>query len=255
MTYYYDDYVEKHYGLQTGFDFPRGTYIMPNGEIFDLETYASIAHAGGFVIPFFNQFVHPRADILMYYTKEEILANLLKWEQSLTQKNNFSVHPKELRMRLDLVKYLINIYKSKYSIWDNINEKADISIVTGLPSYKDSNDFYGRQRFLKDILVRACNYDAIESNLNKGITTSKFNIYETFYDYILHDYKIIQIPKSIYDEKTEKYIDWKQNKFFLSDKELRLRDELEAIKSCVPLEERASFCRAKTIKNKFDFIN
>ena len=86
---------------------------MPNGEIFDLETYASIAHSGGFVIPFFNQFVHPRADILIYYTKEEILANLLKWEQSLTQKNNFSVHPKELRMRLDLVKYLINIYKSK----------------------------------------------------------------------------------------------------------------------------------------------
>ena len=104
MTYYYDDYVEKHYGLQTGFDFPRGTYIMPNGEIFDLETYASIAHAGGFVIPFFNQFVHPRADILIYYTKEEILANLLKWEQSLTQKKQFFSTSKRIKNETGLSK-------------------------------------------------------------------------------------------------------------------------------------------------------
>lgn len=255
MTYYYDDYVAEHYGLQANTNFPDGTYIMPNGELFNLERYATVAHAGGFVIPFFNQFVHPREETLMFYNKEEIFNNLLKWEKSLLYDNYSMVHRKELKMRLDLVRYLINVYRSKYSIWDNIKEIVDISVVTGLPSYKDSNDFYRRQRFLKDILVRTCNYDSIESNLNRGITTSKINIYETFYDYILNDYKIIQIPKSIYDEKSEKYVDWKQSEFLISDKELRLRDELESIISSVPLEERRPFCRSKKVKDIFNFID
>lgn len=104
-------------------------------------------------------------------------------------------------------------------------------------------------------MVQACNYDAIESQLYRVITTSKFNIYETFYDYILHDYKIFQIPKKVYDESLEKYVDYKQSEFLVSDKELRLKDELESICRCVPLEKRDRYCRSKIKVNRYDFVN
>lgn len=73
------------------------------------------------------------------------------------------------------------------------SECVDFSEVTGIPNIEEN--WYGRDVTLKYVLVQACNYDSIESQRYRTITTSKFNIYETFYDYILHDYQIFQIPK------------------------------------------------------------
>lgn len=39
------------------------------------------------------------------------------------------------------------------------------------------------------------------------------------------------------------------------DKELRLKEELEAICSNVPLEERKSYCRSKIKIDRYDFVN
>ena len=156
-------------------------------------------------------------------------------------------------MRLYLVKYLINVYRSKLGVWDRINKIVDFSQVTGITDAKRNS--FGRDRLLKDILVQACNYDAIESQLYRTITTSKFNIYETFYEYILHDYKIYQIPKKVYDEQQERCIDWQQSPFMVSDKELRLKAELEAICTNVPLEERQQYCRSKVKIDRYDFLH
>ncbi len=251
MTYFYDKYVEQYGKTTPNIIWPRGTYITPDGSLFDVERYASVAHAGGFVIPFFTHYFTPGADV-RYSSKDEYLNSLISWEKSLTTKT-YDVHLKEQKMRLYLVRYLINVYKSKYGIWDWKSEIVDFSQVTGI---QDTNrNSLGRDRVLKDILVQACNYDAIESQLYRTITTSKFNIYETFYDYILHDYKIYQIPKKVYDEQLEKYIDWKQSPFMVSDKELRLKEELKSICSKVPLEERKPYCRSKIKVNSYDFVN
>ena len=70
MTNY--DYVEK-YGVQDK-NLERywgeGTYIMPNGTLFDVERYASIAYAGGFVIPFFRHYMYLNEEDINFYTKE-----------------------------------------------------------------------------------------------------------------------------------------------------------------------------------------
>lgn len=141
---------------------------------------------------------------MVYSSKNEYLDILISWEKALTTRT-YDVKLKEQKMRLYLVRYVINVYKSKHGIWDSKNEIVDFSQVTGI--LDTSRESFGRNRLLKDILVQACNYDSIESQFYRTITTSKFNIYETFYDYILHDYKIYQIPKKVYDEQTEKYID------------------------------------------------
>lgn len=249
MTYFYDDYISEKYGKNPGKYWPDGTYITPKGVLFDVDSYASIAHAGGFVIPFFMDFMNPED---FWYSKSEMLNNLIGWEEALRTKK-YNVHPKEQEMRLCLVKYLINVYRSKYSVYDDENEYVDFSYVTGIPN--GTENLYGRDRLLKDILVQACNYDSIESQLYRTITTSKINIYETFYDYILHDYKIYQIPKKIYDEKLEKYVDYVQPEWMISDKEKRLKDELASICKLIPIEERKQYCRSKVMVKRYDFLD
>lgn len=251
MTYFYDDYVER-YGKKTGVYWSEGTYITPDGKLFDVEGFALVAHAGGFVIPFFRNYMRPDEETIRYYDKEEMLNNLLAWKEALLKKT-YDVNPKEQQMRFQLVKYFINVYRSKYAIWDWRHEFVDLSKVTGIPNVEEN--WYGRDVVLKDVLVQACNYDAIESQLYRTITTSKFNIYETFYDYILHDYKIVQIPKKVYNETEERYVDWKQSEFLVSDKELRLKMELESICRNVPLEERDRYCRSKIRVNQYGFVD
>lgn len=250
MTYFYDDYTAKKYGKIEGRSRYDGTYITPDGKLFNVDNYARVAHAGGFVIPFFTYYMKPKWEDIMFLYKDEYLNDLIAWEKALTTRT-YDANIKEQKMRLCLVKYLINVYRSKLGIWDRKNKIIDFSQVTGITD-TDRNAF-GRYRLLKDILVQACNYDSIESQLYRTITTSKFNIYETFYDYILHDYKIYQIPKKIYDEQQEKYVDWQQSPFMVSNKELKLKAELEAICKTVPLEERKQYCRSKI--KRYDFFN
>ena len=66
------------------------------------------------------------------------------------------------------------------------------------------------------------------------ITTSSFKIYETFYNYLLNDFTIYQVPKMIYDGDKKMYVMHKQNEFFIPDNELRLKEEIQSIKKLVP---------------------
>lgn len=253
MTYYFDDIVTQcgtksensYYGRE-------GTYITPDGLLFDVDGYARVAHAGGFVIPFFMNYTEPEREDISFFTKSEIVDNLISWREAL-QTTKYDVLPKEQQMRLELVKYLINVYKSKYAIWDDINRYVDLSNVTGIPN--GTENLFGRDRFLKDVLVQACNYDSVESQLYRAITTSKFNIYETFYDYMLHDYRIFQIPKMVYDDNLEKYVFWSQPDWMITERELRLKDEVESIRRMVPLNERGQYCRNKIKVNSYDFLH
>ena len=252
MTYAYDKYVEK-YGISSKRKvYPLGTFITPNGELFDLGTYASTAHNGGYVYPFLRKYLDPTEKEIMFYSKDEILNMLYDWKSVLPHMNA-DVPKKALKARYDLVLYLINIYKSSHTKFDYENECVDLSYASGLNL--DYRENLTEDRHLKDILIRACNWDAIESQRYRVITTSKFHIYEIFYDYFLHGYTIDQIPKLVYDLTEERYIEYKQNPFFLSDKEQRLKEELESICRNYSLEERSQFVRQKKIPNRYEFID
>lgn len=255
MTYLYDAYVEQYgikktYDGSTAFD-PRGTYITPRGD-FDAITHSTIAHGGGFVIPFFRHYMHPSAEDVFLNTKEEYLSYLQNWEYCL-RTQSYDVSLKEQKMRLALVRYLINVYQSSKTVWDRKNEIADFAEATGIAN--NEYNWQGYDVTLKTILVSACNYDAIESNRYRTITTSKFNIYETFYDYILHDYQVFQVPKHIFSQEADTYVTWTQSPFLVSSKELRLKAELDAICRNYPLEQREQFCRSRIKKDPINFIN
>ena len=44
-------------------------------------------------------------------------------------------------------------------------------------------------------------YSKIETTISRTITTSVDNTYEEFFNYLLMDFNIVQIPKLMYDEK------------------------------------------------------
>lgn len=259
MTYIFEDFVARTHGVQPGKEhwswasFREGNYITPEGTLYNADSRAFTAHGGGPIIPFFMAYLNPDEETMRYYSREEMLENLLEWEKVLIDEDRCfnGMTSKERIIKLHLVRYLINVYRSKHLVYDELNLKFDMTKVTGLPTVPDF--YYGRNRLLKDVLVQACNYDSIESQLYRAITTSKFNIYETFYDYILHDYTIYQIPKKIYDKEQEKYVDVCQSEFFIPDSELRLKQELDAIRASVPLEERKPYCRCKLKESPIDF--
>ena len=57
------------------------------------------------------------------------------------------------------------------------------------------------------------------------------------------DFNVKKIPKKVYSSNEERYIDMKQEDFFVSDGEKRLEDEIKAIKRLVPKEQRSKYFR------------
>lgn len=159
--------------------------------------------------------------------------------------------------KLKLWLYFLKVYQSSNTKMrrDKLNV-VDLSYTTGYyPEfmYSDSDTPFSYPErlmweedeidILKSILVQACDVDSLESAMPKTILTSKFNIYETFYNYLLNDYKIQVVPKKAYDFKEQRFIDFKLNEFLVPDSELRLKDEIDAIRKRVPKEERERFYR------------
>ena len=96
---------------------------------------------------------------------------------------------------------------------------------------------------IKSILIQYGNIDSIESSVKNTIYTSKFNIYDYFYNYLLMDYNIVVLPKKVYDNNTQTFIDYSQNQFLKSDKEMRLKEEIKSIKKEVPKQYRKEYFR------------
>ncbi len=94
----------------------------------------------------------------------------------------------------------------------------------------------------KTVTVQYMKYHLIE-RCKKGITTCDSRPNETFFNYLLNDYTIHQISPMIYDDKRKMHIEYKQNPFLVPDSELRLKEEIQAIKKLVPLNERSKYYR------------
>ena len=96
---------------------------------------------------------------------------------------------------------------------------------------------------MKSVLIQACDVDSLEGSMPNTIQTSKINIYERFYNYLLMDFTIQRVPKKIYDPKLERFVDYNRSEFLMPDSELRLKEEIEAIKKHVKIKDRPKFFR------------
>lgn len=91
----------------------------------------------------------------------------------------------------------------------------------------------------KDVMIQYMGYHYI-ARTPRTIYTSEPNIYETFYNYILNDFTIYQLPKMIYNSDEKKYIE-RKNEIFKPEREDILKQETESIKRMVKREYRYKY--------------
>ena len=105
----------------------------------------------------------------------------------------------------------INMQDMVVNLLKNISCYHEIKQQTREEYFKDP--YYtvcewDRMYFLahRDILVNLIGFDKIETTLPKTISTTKVNINEAFFNYLIMDYNIVSLPKLVYDsEKNDFY--------------------------------------------------
>ena len=96
----------------------------------------------------------------------------------------------------------------------------------------------------KDVLVQVLNYDKIESTLRNRITTSKCNVNEYFFNYLIMGYNISQVPKLTLLKSENKFVISKHDKFScekIRDENSDYAKEVKLIKKLVPLNQRDKY--------------
>ena len=142
-------------------------------------------------------------------------------------------------------------------------EESSFEIESVLGCYNTHNLLL----LLKDFCVQYLGYDSIEQIMPNGqfitipkyyllypddyytyfdkpriITTSNRNIYERFYNYLLMDYVVCQIPRYVYNEKNKLYeLDNMQD--YNTHMDDICKKEIESIKRLVPLRQREKYFR------------
>lgn len=157
---------------------------------------------------------------------------------------NFYLKSKEQFEKEDY--YLI--YQNCLKLYPKTETETEEQYKNRISNLYQLNSQYKKYRktelsdLLKEVIISYLGYHSIE-RVPRTITTSSFKIYETFYNYLLNDFTIYQMPKMIYDEDKKMYVMNKQNEFFIPDSELRLKEEIQSIKKLVPKKERYKYYR------------
>jgi hypothetical protein len=97
-----------------------------------------------------------------------------------------------------------------------------------------------------DYAVQLFGYDKVE-RLPKTITTSRINIYEHFFNYLLMDFTIVQLPAVGFDSSIGDFNYIYPNPFIQSASEQEHEEQLMLIKRSTPLNERGIFLKSNSI--------
>lgn len=259
MVLPYNSEYEKY--ANNYLNYNNGVFIDGRDSKIQIINPELTSHDADPIFETFEKWFNPK-DIYAPYNKEEAIKCLKGNIEYLSQMKDLSF---ELFLKLKLFQYFLLVYSSDYTkMRENGKDVIELFETTGyhpLTYYVEDESHSWRlpERLMfredllnifKSILVQSCDIDSLEiafsqyqRSLSKTILTSKFNPYETFYNYILMDWNVQVIPKKLYNLQTQIFEEYEQNAFFVPDSELRLKDEIQAIKKLVPLNERPKYYR------------
>ena len=98
----------------------------------------------------------------------------------------------------------------------------------------------GKKNYL-DFLIQCIGFDLIELRDFKTIRTSRMNLNEEYFNYIIMDYNIDSYPMFEIDREESK-LNKLDYEWFSNDKERKLEEEMKKIKK-LPLEERYQYLK------------
>lgn len=191
-----------------------------------------------------------------YFSKENstFFKEQLEYNSRITQKygKNNDVN---VKLKRDLELFFYNCYQAQtfmdgfgqdctiFNAYEFYQQCGCIEKSTGVKQAK----YYWYKKgmmldWYKTVMVQYMHYHLIE-RCKKGITTSDLRPNETFYNYLLNDFEIHQIPRMVFDNDKKMYVPYVCNEFLIPDSELRLQEEIQSIKRLVPLKERSKYYR------------
>lgn len=252
----YDDYSKSFRYFDNGF------FIDNISNNIDIINPNLTGHDSDRVFKLFEHWFNPE-DRNAPYNKNKVIEILKGNIRYISSLENISF---ESYLKLKLCEYFLQVYKSENTkMRENGKDVVELFETTGywpnVAYYKNSYEcsWYLPKRLiyttelmqiLKSILVQSCSIDSLElapskyeDKLLKTILTSKFNPYETFYNFYLMDYNIQIVPQKIYNPKTQKFEEYTLNEFLIPDSEIRYKDEIDSIRRIIPLKDRHKYFR------------
>ena len=215
---------------------------------------------------------------------EEFYKELLVEVDELTEKIRSQFYTMNDKFKLDLLKFFVDAYKEgsfikstgrktridspvllekKLLEENNIDRDMNIFEINNLIEKASSKQML---TFFKDICVRILGYDSIEKfdvnekelvipekeedydkfffSTPRVITTSHYDIFDRYYNYILMDWYIKKVPRQIYNDKTGKFEE--ELPFvntYIEQKEEAVREELLCLRKAYSPKERIQFMR------------
>lgn len=205
--------------------------------------------------------------------ERESIKSSLSLGNSLIDQDEFDL------LRYDLLKLFEKLY-SKNDFFDSLGryiyaERKETMVQKYKSLSKGDICFYNHMDYLmvqlmsyiKDICVQYLGYDSIERAWPLGdknivnnifcasngytfskdpriIVTSERNVNERFYNWLLMDWTIQQVPKKIWDENNKKFVDENYVLDYVhNDKEKIFGKEIDSIRRLVPKNERYKYFR------------
>lgn len=192
-----------------------------------------------------NLFNREMQDILLSLTKSKIsiynyfidltiksddIINCLKEYPTTVRKTNFNQIMVDLEnMKAELLK------KFDTSIIEMFNN-------TFMEFSKDPIMHITDPFFMQDLVVLSLGIDKIETQASNTITTTRLNLNEFYFNYLIMGYNIVKIPAISFDEKLQKFIKVEEKEYSIATFEDRkYAEEIELIKKKVPYKERPKY--------------
>lgn len=134
---------------------------------------------------------------------------------------------------------LLMLLNSKIQIYDYF---LNLGKVFEQESKKELDFTWKTEQFIQDFAVLSIGIDKIETMFPKTITTTKLNPYEYYFNYLLMDYNIVQLPRVIFDKREKKFITIVPNDYSMASYyDEGYKQELELIKKKVPKMDRKKY--------------
>ena len=135
---------------------------------------------------------------------------------------------------IKLKKALID-YPSKF------NGKESLEDIIYLYDNIKELDHLARIRNIQDFVVRTFYFDKIETQVNRTITTSRININETFFNYLIMEFDVVSIPRIILNKDQNIFMKKISDNFIETATEKEYEDEIRLIKKYIPFNERYKY--------------
>ena len=171
---YYEEAINDNKNLNENYSYRNRKIftgvILPNGKLFQMKGRLGFAAAG--------IMIDCVIDYRSFMGKEEMIQHFKDMRERTVSRMKHS----NRTFLIDVINFMISFIEQYYEL-DSLFMREYLT--------------KGRE-YATDYLVQLLNYDKVE-RLPRTITTSKVNIYEAFFNYLIMEFTISQIPRVSFD--------------------------------------------------------